>query len=366
MIGERLRFAREKRGLTLNQVADLSAIGSSSLSDFENDKRQPKLAQLQALAKLYGRSEAFFFQEGTLPAEQVLWRQRPVGDVASAIESQFVQLCEQYHNLELWCAERVAADLPVSTTPAESFTYSTAEELAHRVRKALNLGDCPARALRSVLEESCGVKIFHLSVEPTGTAACSRSDAYGMAVLLNTNNRRWRRNFDLAHELFHLLTWQAFRGQSDATAPPLEEKLADAFASALVLPTDAVQAAVEEKRQAAGKLNRSALFDIAREFDVSVEALLWKLKKVYNRTEEATRADIEACKQLAKTYETRKEEQPPPIRPERFNALVLKALQRGELSTGRAAEYLGISRREAMKLEELDGAQDAEVAISPA
>ncbi len=93
MIGERLRFAREKRGLTLNQVADLSAIGSSSLSDFENDKRQPKLAQLQALAKLYGRSEAFFFQEGTLPAEQVLWRQRPVGDVASAIESQFVQLC---------------------------------------------------------------------------------------------------------------------------------------------------------------------------------------------------------------------------------------------------------------------------------
>ncbi len=111
---------------------------------------------------------------------------------------------------------------------------------------------------------------------------------------------------------------------------------------------------------------REYLFDIAREFDVSVEALLWKLKKVYNRTEEATRADIEACKQLAKTYETRKEEQPPPVRPERFNALVLKALQRGELSTGRAAEYLGISRREAMKLEELDGAQDAEVAISPA
>jgi len=365
MIGERLRFAREKRALTLNQVADISAIGSSSLSDFENDKRQPKLAQLQALAKLYGRSEVFFFQEGIIPTEQVLWRQRPVGDVAAAIESQFVRLCEQYHNLELWCGERVAADLPVSTTPAASFTFSTAEELAHRVRKALNLGDCPAMALRSVLEEGCGIKIFHIPVEPTGTAACSRSEAYGMAVLLNTNNRRWRRNFDLAHELFHLLTWQAFRGQDDSTAPAFEEKFADAFASALILPTDAVQAAVEERRQAAGKLHRTALFDLAREFDVSVEALLWKLKKIYDRTEDATRADIEACKLLAKTYENRKEE-PPPVRPDRFQSLVLKALQRGELSTGRAAEYLGISRREAMKLEDLDGAQDAEVAISPA
>lgn len=365
MIGARLRFAREKRGLTLNEVAEVADIGVSSLSDFENDKRQPKLSQLQALAKLYGRSEAFFLQEGAVPAEQVLWRQRPVNDVAVAFEAQFVRLCEQYHNLELWCGERVGADLPVSTTPAASFTYATAEELAHRVRKALNLGDCPAMGLRTVLEESCGVKVFHLAVEPTGTAACSLSETYGMAVLLNTNNRRWRRNFDLAHELFHLLTWQAFRGQSDSTAPAHEEKLADAFASALVLPTDAVQAAVEEKRLAAGKLNRSALFDLAREFDVSVEALLWKLKKIYNRTEEATRADIDACKLLAKTYENRKEEAPP-VRPDRFQALVLKALQRGELSTGRAAEYLGISRREAMKLEDLDGAPDAEVAISPA
>jgi hypothetical protein len=57
--------------------------------------------------------------------------------------------------------------------------WNAAEDLARSVRAQLGLGDRPALTLLRVLEEDYGVKVFHLPFEPTGTAACSRSQAFG-------------------------------------------------------------------------------------------------------------------------------------------------------------------------------------------
>ncbi|AMV35428.1 hypothetical protein VN12_25280 [Pirellula sp. SH-Sr6A] len=56
-----------------------------------------------------------------------------------------------------------------------------------------------------------GVKIFFLDFEPSGTAACSLFERFRSEILLNSRIVNRRRNFDLAHELFHLLTWNVFR-----------------------------------------------------------------------------------------------------------------------------------------------------------
>ena len=63
-IGERLRIAREAIGLTLEQAANESRIGASSLSEFENNKREPKFSYLSKLADIYRRPVEFFFAEG--------------------------------------------------------------------------------------------------------------------------------------------------------------------------------------------------------------------------------------------------------------------------------------------------------------
>jgi len=41
-IGDRLRAARRAAGYTLERVARETGIGASSLSEFENDKREPR------------------------------------------------------------------------------------------------------------------------------------------------------------------------------------------------------------------------------------------------------------------------------------------------------------------------------------
>ena len=371
-IPERLEYARARCRLTLSQVRERTKIGESSVSEFENGKREPSLSQLQALAEIYRRSVGFFLAEGPISQEVVLWRQQPEGG-ADDVESLFLRLCEQYHNLEVWTRETLPVRLPEPEggRTASNFTYADAEALAKKVRSDLNLGDRPALSLLPVLEEVCGVKVFHLNFEPTGAAASARSDTFGAAVLLNRGNRRWRRNFDLAHELFHLLTWAVFRSDvgpdtTSACAGSQEEKFATCFARNLLMPAEALRIAVHAKARE-GNVTYDNLFDVARQFDVSTEALVWHMSFVglLRSSEDELKSIIGHAQGLAPILEDRQDTKPGPW-PERYRALAIKALRRGEISTGRFAEYLGISRQEAMKYVEQEVTEDEEVPVAPA
>jgi len=106
-VPERLRSARQRAGLTGAQVRERVGIGESSLSEFETGKREPSLSQLNALAAAYRRSVAYFLDEGPIPQEVVLWRERPQ-EGSEDMEASFLRLCEQYHNLEVWTGDRTA------------------------------------------------------------------------------------------------------------------------------------------------------------------------------------------------------------------------------------------------------------------
>ena len=53
-VGERLRAARERIGLTLDQTADLSGLSKAHLSRLESAERQPSIAALLALSRSLG------------------------------------------------------------------------------------------------------------------------------------------------------------------------------------------------------------------------------------------------------------------------------------------------------------------------
>ena len=364
-VDQRLRHAREKVGLSLRQVAERTGIGQSSLCEYESGKRAPRLSQLQALASLYRRSMSFFLAEGDIPREIVLWRQKPDGESAPEIQATFLRLCEQFHNLEVWCDDHRPCLLPRAEGDPATYRYPGAERLAKQVRSVLELGDRPGQSLLWVLEEVCGVKVFHLPFEPTGSAACTVGESYGPAILLNARAVRWRRNFDLAHELFHILTWSIYRGstEGDAVTPAEEEeKLATCFAGNLLMPEETVKQAIEA-RSREGKVAFEDLFDIARQFDVSVEALFWRIKFLFNRSEDETRRDIDRYQSVATMWEAHRERDDPPDRPARFRALALKAFSKGEIAKGVLAEYLGISRQSVMRLVEGGSPADEELAL---
>ena len=65
-----------------------------------------------------------------------------------------------------------------------------------------------------------------------------------------------KRNFDLAHELFHLLTWNIFTTCRLQNTQPTEdeEKLANAFASQLLMPDDALRERIDLRKNEQGEI----------------------------------------------------------------------------------------------------------------
>lgn len=363
-LADKLRYARKKVGLTGAQVRERTGLGESSLSEFENGKRDPKVSQLRALAEAYQRSVSFFLSEDEPVEETVRWRS-PGGVKPEETEATFLRLCRQYRNLEIWCGEKSSSRLPALDRPSDSLGYEQTKSMAIGTRRSMGLGDRPALELLSCLEEDCGVKVFHLEFEPTGTAASVMTDSFGPAVLLNSKNKRWRRNFDLAHELFHLLTW---RRAWDSEQGSQDEKWATCFARNLLMPEESIRQAVDGRMDEGGAISVEGVVDIARKFDVSTSALLWHMHFLYGRGPEeqsATERDIERARRAASLMEER-EDTVPPKWPGRYKSMAMRALRRGEISSGRLAEYLDITRRKAMSYAEQEIPPDDKVQIAPA
>jgi Zn-dependent peptidase ImmA (M78 family)/DNA-binding XRE family transcriptional regulator len=365
-LGERLKLARNGIGLTQGQVAEATGLGPSTLSEFESNTREPKLAQLKRLADAYRRPLDYFLAESEPPREVVLWRERPSSPKAEELQCRLLTLAHQYHKVEMLCEERRAHELPRFESGVEEFDRSDAIRLAHDFRGKMGLGDRPGPVLLTVLEEHCRIKVFHIAFEPHGSAACTIHPESGASILLNANHDRQQRNSDLAHELFHLLTWDAFRKgdpSTETTAPAHEETLANLFAASLLIPEETLRIAVDSVRGTRTDLGLDDFFDIARHFDVTTEMLLVRMQCVFHVPAESILAAIELVKEQAKYRELREAEPQPPERPARFCSLADRAFRKALISTGVYAESVGISRREAMRRLDQGPLRDAEVEI---
>lgn len=351
-LGSRLKWAREAAGLTQRSLSEATAIGVSTISEFENDTRGPSALQMVQLAEALHRSTDFFHQPGEPSDEVVLWRERPTNSPPERIQVKLIELAEQFHRLEQICGNPEPPQLEFAAGLADSFSSLQAETLAHGFRNKFALGERPGSILLRVLEDVIGVKVFFLDFEPTGTAACTLSEKFGAAVLLNGRNVSWRRNFDLAHELFHLLTWKIFRASgspSPQASTQREEQLANHFAGHLLMPGEAMQAAVSRQLRQKKTLDFDDLFDIARQFAVSVPAIIYRCQEegiISDKVADQVRDRIQGRMHF---WEQRKNT-PPPKRPFRFEALAFEAMGKGMIGTGKFADYLGITRHQAMKI----------------
>jgi Zn-dependent peptidase ImmA (M78 family) len=142
----------------------------------------------------------------------------------------------------------------------------------------MSLGVYPAQILVQTLEDQYGVRFFQETRSGQGSAACTYF-AGKPCLLVSTSEPIWRQHFSVAHELFHLLTWDEKLFQQVSDNDHLREKnetRADAFAAGLLMPAEALRA--EVRRVATdGKLSHAALITIARHFDVSLRACVFRL-----------------------------------------------------------------------------------------
>lgn len=164
------------------------------------------------------------------------------------------------------------------------------------------------------------------------------------------------------------MTWDSFRKTSSSDEIEVferDEELAACFARNLLMPSEVVRVAVDPRLAVSNILGFDALFAVARQFDVPIEALLWQMGLVYRISTETIKKHVERLRDQVVFWDDREREDTPE-RPMRFRVLARKALRKGLIAAGRYAEFLGISRREAMQVVEHDADEDAELEIANA
>jgi len=112
-----------------------------------------------------------------------------------------------------------------------------------------------------------------------------------------------------------------------------------------------------------GKLKFDDIFEIARQFDVSVEVVVRHIGFVYRKTADWANTVLDQLRSQIGYWDSRVSDTPSAL-PLRFHALARQALRHGLLSTGKYAEDVGMTRREAMQLVEEDAEDDASIEVA--
>ena len=107
--------------------------------------------------------------------------------------------------------------------------------------------------------------------------------------------------------------------------------------------------------------------EIAREFGVSLDALLWRLVYLYGLPSERIEGYLQESKQ-AKVLRPPRQSDTPDELPERYSSLAIRAMREGKLSQMQFAKYMRIGYKEAQQkyFAEDEAFKDEKISISTA
>ena len=345
ILGQRISEHRQALGLTQKELAAQMGFSSSEIiSQIELGKREVKAWELAKLAqKLYVNISNLLGADEPYSRPSILWRVLP-SDQREVKEAKFLKYCEQYSFLESISGTTLSRPFPQKTVNPSTINYMVAARLADEIRGEFGLGDRPATVLEKTLENKYGVKIWYENMDEGSAAATIGS--FGPAILMNRREAPWRRNYNFAHEVFHLITWETIPAkmmEDNKDVWDNIEKIANYFASCLLLPADSIIIEIED-RVTNNEVEDSDLIEIARKFDVSTEALLYRFLNLGIIKRENVNSILNDDRFRALDRATMKGFWcDPPELPERYVILAFVAYQKCRLSRAKLARLLGVN-----------------------
>jgi|JI8StandDraft_2_1071088.scaffolds.fasta_scaffold07991_7 Zn-dependent peptidase ImmA (M78 family)/DNA-binding XRE family transcriptional regulator len=339
-IGERLRQLRERCGVTQEKLREVMGFEHrQTIGQIENGDRRVTIEELMKALEFFEMSlDEFTNPFIPMVKHEFSWRRS---------ETDEKTLMEFQDNAREWIGAyqelgRTLGETPsalrstLDLTPKSSFEqcFAAGEAMAQQ----LGLGDQPAKALADVIQHRLGVLVLMVDATPGISGAASRLPDLNVA-LVNRRESEGRRNFDLAHELFHLLTWKTMTpswidGEPCSMVDAAREKeikrieqLADKFAAGILMPRYAISKLGSPQGDIVAWVNAQA-----DHLGVSAPALKWQLVNLGILPELASIDDSrfrQASKAGAASF--------PPLFNEGFATRIAQGINRGLISVRRAA-----------------------------
>lgn len=337
-VGTRIRARREQMGFRQEELAHLMALPHrQTLGSIELGERRTKPAELAAAARALEVPLDYFtdpFQAGGEAAFS--FRAEAADDAALEwFEEQGGRWLATYDQLAQPSLLRQSLGLTIRDS------YEKAQEAGDATRRQLGLRQFPARDLGEALEREWGVLVLYVDTPEGVSGAASRLHGV-QAILLNRNEPLGRRNYNLAHEAFHLLTWDTMPPARLDTERPIKdanriEQMANNFAAGLLMPAESIR---ESWRELGDGELAERIHAMASLFHVSASAMKWRILNLELVKRNSLPSDVELA---AKVGQFAGERSAPPQFNAKFVGLVYSAVEAGRLSLRKAAAIFGTS-----------------------
>ena len=240
---ERLKEARLFRKMTMADLAQVVGVNKQAISQFENCKNSPEPMTLRRIADALRFPYSFFVEADPVSTVgntyfRALYSSKKKDLAAQQVKAKYLA---KIHSV---LATKVKFK-PLNLPDFVADKTITIEEIAMRTRQHWDLGDAPISNMVALLERN-GIIVGEFATESREIDAFyqyyEEDDYPTYCVVLGTDKRSfYRRQFNCAHELGHILLHERYSDLNEIDKDEFREREdeANAFAAAFLLPAKA-------------------------------------------------------------------------------------------------------------------------------
>lgn len=333
-LGWKLRGLREARGLTQAEMARVLGIENrQSLGLIETGARKMSAEELVRAVEFFEIPlDEFATPFVVSPETRFSWRQ---SGVAGPDLLRFEQQAGEWLAAWLELAQATGRDItPLRNrlSLTRSSTFEEACAAGEQIAELWDLGAVPADRLSQAVEDRLNALVLLVDALPGISGAACRLPAID-AILINRREPDYRRNFDLAHEIFHVMTWESMPpehidGMSNSNRRV--EQLAESFASGLLMPRWVLGDYDMPSEDIPTRIIRDA-----KALNVSGTALRWRLANTGKVSKETAHSISEAALRPVPEHVPA---ELPPLYSRKFMDVLADAITVGHISVARSAK----------------------------
>lgn len=374
-LGERLKTARINSGLTQDQVAHQLNIARTTLITIEKGSRKISGSELRAFARIYKQPINKFLQTEEINLNFVgRFRQQAKGakvqENTQAVLDKLNRFASATIELEQALGLRHSANLPPKISIEVGKISDLAEDAALLVRQHVGIGLSPIPDIVTLLEIEFRIRVFLTPLSGSISGAFAFDDKAGACIILNSSHPKTRQNSSAVHELGHIVgSRDDIEVNEDGfIQDSREERFANAFSAAFLMPASWVRRQFSEIKNQSGKFSPRDLIFLSQSAYVSPEAMCRRLEQL----ELLKKGMWESLKdrgfnsEFVKSINGKSSLETVSYRPCRLMWLVANALEKGLISEGQIVERLGLDRiqiREILDKLSWEGGSDLETIL---
>ncbi len=282
-LGKRLRLARRQAGMTQAEAAAEAGMARTTVLAIEQGKRPLRTGELFKFVHLYNVSGTALLRPEAVHVD-LSPNFLAAGEDSDEAEAtrKLVELVQTEADLENLFGIARARNYPPEKSILPGDVRAQAESDAEGLRQWLGIGQAPVKNIVDLLDFDLGVRVYVRGLDPKIRGLFAFDEAVGACMLLNAEHSREQRAETAGHELGRFVATRrkaevlCAKGRKNSR----EERYADAFGRAFLMPADMVMRRFRDITAGAERPERLHAALLARIFGVTKKTMALRLEEL--------------------------------------------------------------------------------------